>query len=149
MVHYWNYPQHEAPQAAPPKSGWERLAEAQDEAKRNAQVEPLNPALAQAAAQPATEPFQMGPFIPSAPEPTLAVGPFGYYYYYSVAHHRISRLLEPDANRFIATSLRASANYALRCSTPRLRWTPYDVPTCSCPCKGRGEEGRSRSKPLR
>lgn len=64
-------------QPAAPQNGWERLRAAKDEAARNAQPRPLDPA-------PAAIPFPMPFAVPiansvAAPRPEMP-----YYYYYAV-----------------------------------------------------------------
>ena len=70
-----------APQPAAPKNAWVRLREAQDEAVRNAQPAPLQPAPAAPAASP------VAVAVPIA-APVATLEPVkGYYYYYPVLHH--------------------------------------------------------------
>lgn len=100
MVTYHDWPPLESATQAAPKSGWERLAEAQDEAKRNAQVAPLH--YYQAPRQPtaAARSVQYTLAAPQAPEPKPepVVGPFGYYFYYPVSYHSTHQLCELHAD---------------------------------------------------
>ncbi|KAL8831244.1 MAG: hypothetical protein Q9191_000964 [Dirinaria sp. TL-2023a] len=97
--HDWT-PLEPAATQAPPKSGWERLAEAQDEAKRNAQVAPLH--YHQASRQPIApaRSVQYALVASQAPEPKPEpeVGPFGYYFYYPVSCHFTHHLCEHHAD---------------------------------------------------
>ena len=69
-------PTQEAPQPAAPQSGWDRLREAQEEARRNAQVPPLEPAPAPIAVS--------VPVAVCLANPVTVVEPPKTYYYYAV-----------------------------------------------------------------
>lgn len=76
MTWYQFVPTQEAPQPAAPQTGWDRLREAQNEAKRNAQVPPLEPAPAPAAAS--------VPVAVCLANPVTVFEPPKTYYYYAV-----------------------------------------------------------------
>ena len=74
MARYQFVPTQEAPQPAAPQNGWDRLREAQEEASRNAQVPPLEPAPAPAAVSVPVAVCLANPV-------TVAEPPKAYYYY--------------------------------------------------------------------
>lgn len=80
MVQYYDYPYGEAPPAARPKSAWELLRDAQDEAARKAEIPGFEPAPSQSAGQVIAQPTTTHHTAPASLTP-------GYYYCYSVLQH--------------------------------------------------------------
>lgn len=77
-----------ASQPAAPQNGWERLRAAKDEAARNAQPAPLDPA-------PAAIPVSMPFTVPFATPVAAPRAELPYYYYYAVIFHPLETISSP------------------------------------------------------